>query len=149
MNFQLFGIPLVGADICGFIGDTNEELCIRWSQLGAFYPFARNHNNKGQRDQYPWSFSETALAAIRNAIRQRYTALRYYYSMMFEASRLGTSVVRPMFFEFPMDDKAMSKTPFMFMVGPALLVSPVCYQDNAKIWPYFPNANWYDLRTNE
>jgi len=32
MNFNMFGISHVGADICGFFGDDrNDKLCAKWA----------------------------------------------------------------------------------------------------------------------
>lgn len=48
---------MFGVDICGFSGDTNPELCARWYQLGAFYPFSRNHNAWNTKPQEPYAFA--------------------------------------------------------------------------------------------
>ncbi|KOB54851.1 putative acid alpha-glucosidase, partial [Operophtera brumata] len=86
LTFSLFGIPMMGADICGFGGNTTPELCKRWMQLGAFYPFSRNHN------------ADTSIAS-RKALRIRYRMLPYYYTLFWRAHVYGDTVSRPLFFE--------------------------------------------------
>jgi alpha-glucosidase (family GH31 glycosyl hydrolase) len=41
MNMNMFGVPFAGPDVCGTFGEADEELCARWIQTSAFYPFAR------------------------------------------------------------------------------------------------------------
>jgi len=36
MVSNIAGVPLAGADICGYGGDTNPELCARWYTVGSF-----------------------------------------------------------------------------------------------------------------
>ncbi|GFS01222.1 sucrase-isomaltase, intestinal [Elysia marginata] len=152
MEFGMFGFPMNGADICGFWFNTTFELCVRWHQLGAFYPFARNHNGKGDqyrfRDQDPASFGQEFIDLVRPALLTRYRLLPYLYTLLQSAHTEGRPVVQPLFYEFPGDEQAM-KVDTQFMLGPALLVSPVLAQGANSVRAYFPDDTWYDYLTGE
>jgi alpha-glucosidase len=77
LQHQMFQIPFVGADTCGFNDNTDEELCNRWMQLAAFTPFYRNHNVKGAISQEPYVWDSVANAS-RTAIAVRYALLPYW-----------------------------------------------------------------------
>ncbi|NWY62225.1 LYAG glucosidase, partial [Chionis minor] len=142
--FNLFGVPLVGADICGFVGDTSEELCVRWTQLGAFYPFMRNHNEHGARPQEPYAFSPAAQAAMRNALRLRYSLLPFLYTLFHQAHSTGETVARPLFLEFPKDPNTWA-VDRQLLWGGGLLVTPVLEAGKTKVSGYFPAGTWYSL----
>ncbi|XP_063072714.1 lysosomal alpha-glucosidase [Engraulis encrasicolus] len=142
--FGLFGVPLVGADVCGFGGDTNEELCVRWTQLGAFYPFMRNHNDRPNAPQEPFVFSQEAQAAMRGALLLRYSLLPFLYTLFFRAHTSADTVARPLFLEFPTDDYSHA-IDRQFLWGSSLLISPVLEQGSVELSAYFPPGLWYSL----
>uniref|UniRef100_A0A8C5FMJ2 alpha-glucosidase n=1 Tax=Gadus morhua TaxID=8049 RepID=A0A8C5FMJ2_GADMO len=123
MEFSLFGIPYTGADICGFFNTAEYEMCLRWMQLGAFYPYSRNHNGKGSPRQDPVSWNSTFAEASRDVLNIRYTLLPYLYTLMFEAHTSGNTVVRPLLHEF-VEDRATWDVDRQFLWGPALLITP-------------------------
>lgn len=146
LQFNLLGVPLVGADICGFQGNTSEELCVRWTQLGAFYPFMRNHNDLHSMPQEPYRFSETAQQAMRTAFALRYALLPYLYTLFHNAHVSGDPVARPLFLEFPEDPNTWT-VDRQLMWGAALLVTPVLEPGKTEVTGYFPAGTWYSLQT--
>ena len=163
-NYNIFGIPFVGADICGFHNDASDELCSRWHILGAFYPFSRNHNVDNALSQEPWVFETKnkryeidkidsnwpkegyTLLAAKKAIKLKYSLLRYTYTQFFMIS-LGEkgAYFKPAFFEFPedrilFDDMDVQNS--HIMLGDSLLFIPNLNKLDSNYKGYFPNCHF-------
>ncbi|KAI0271249.1 glycosyl hydrolases family 31-domain-containing protein [Gloeopeniophorella convolvens] len=149
LQFQLFQIPMVGADTCGFAGNTDEELCNRWMQLSAFTPFFRNHNQRGALSQEPYRWDSVANAS-RTAIAVRYSLLPYWSTLFANASIRGTPPIRPLFFEFPNQPELFGQDE-QFLVGRDILVTPVLTPNVSSVTGFLPggdNVVWRDWYTH-
>lgn len=107
LSSALFGIPFTGADICGFGGNTTETLCARWAQLGAWYPFARNHNIKGGISQEFYALGPDVEETARVSFKLRYSLLKHLYSKFVRKGGAGM-VYQPLFFADPSDQNLTS-----------------------------------------
>ncbi|VDN21245.1 unnamed protein product, partial [Cylicostephanus goldi] len=231
----------IGSDICGFNGNSAEELCLRWQQMGAFHTFMRyqkskrwrcikksthknhfnglirclvcptfegesakarayepsfifplersqenqafisgvtsgyltinqlvessaltqwtptqhhsgakpyskqekNHNAIGLPPQDP-SMWKTVTDATIKANLFRYEYLPYLYSLHFEASMYGKTVIRPVFYEYPTDTRTHDLGD-EFLWGSSMLIAPVLKEGATSVLAYLPVDDWYSV----
>ncbi|XP_011052776.1 PREDICTED: lysosomal alpha-glucosidase-like isoform X2 [Acromyrmex echinatior] len=146
LSFNFYQIPMVGADICGFNGNTTIALCNRWMQLGAFYPFSRNHNSDDTIEQDPVAMGDLVVQSSKNSLKIRYRFLPYLYTLFFRAHKFGETVVRPLFFEFT-EDRQTYDIDKQFLWGNSLMINPVLEENKIAVTVYVPRGLWYDYYT--
>ena len=144
-SLGLSGVPFTGMDIGGFTGNPSQGLYARWIQLGAFFPYFRNHTAINTKSSEPWAFGEEVTDIARNYISLRYKLLPYLYSVFYEATQNGLPVVRSLAIENTFDPNIYNRAfQNQFSLGRSLMVIPVeSGKDFAKV--YFPAGKWYDF----
>uniref|UniRef100_A0A183CUI4 Maltase-glucoamylase, intestinal n=1 Tax=Gongylonema pulchrum TaxID=637853 RepID=A0A183CUI4_9BILA len=112
------------------------------------FTFSRNHNAKGTKGQDPSQWPSVAKAT-QEANLFRYYYLPYLYSIFFDVSMYGGTVVRPVFFEFTTDPETHHIWD-QFMWGNAMMIIPVYQQGVAEVSGYLPYTTpWYSLRNSD
>jgi alpha-D-xyloside xylohydrolase len=98
-----------------------QELYTRMFQLGAFSPIFRSHGSETPREI--WEFG-TYTPVLEKFDNLRYRLLPYIYSLGWQVTHNGYSIMRGLPMDFAADRKTYSIDD-QYMFGPAILVSPV------------------------
>jgi alpha-glucosidase len=142
------GIPFTGVDVAGFIGTTTTDLYTRWMQLGAFFPYYRNHKELNTRSSEPWTYGEETLDNIKPSMNLRYKLMPYLYSSFYESTQDGLPVMRSLAIDYTFDP-LVYEDPFQnqFEFGKSVMVVPVLStQTFTKL--YLPKGTWYEMYTD-
>ena len=172
LSMGMAGIPWWTSDIGGFLGGNIkdkdfQELLVRWFAWGAFCPVFRMHGERSPwyereeefrngvrqltsgQDNEVWSFGEDNYKILSNYLFIRERLRPYIRTCMEEASRTGAPVMRPLFFDFPEDEKCW-ETEDAYMFGADLFVAPVMEAGVTERSIYLPKgAKWTDANTKK
>lgn len=142
---NLAGVFMSGSDIPGFTGpNTTEELADRWYQLGAYYPFMRNHRDLDGSPQEPYRFSERCQDAIREAIARRYRLMPHLFTSLMAGRLHGIpTIMHPSVVFY--DQPEQYEETYAMMVGTSLLVVPAVDEGSDDAVVRVPAGTWFDL----
>lgn len=147
IGMSLSGLPFAGMDIGGFGGDVTDNLMMDWMKLAFLFPFTRNHNGKGNRDQEPFAFPKPVMSIVRKYIRLRYKLLPYLYQLFIQQEEQGDPILRPVLYHF--DDKGNEKLDDQFMIGKYILQAPFVDEEKSRSVTLPGKTEWFDARNGD
>jgi alpha-glucosidase len=135
-------------------GAVTPEIYTRWVQWGALSPVLRTHGTKNPAaERRIWAFGDEAFAAMRDAVRLRYTLLPVFEAAARRAYDTGRPLLAPLYHECPDEEEAYNAWG-EYLLGPDLLVAPVTAPRDpasglAPVDIWFPPGEWIDWFTGE
>lgn len=155
LGMQAAGIPWWTYDAGGFFRPGNQytdqayiDRMLRWIETSVYLPLMRVHGYMSNTE--PWNYGDEAKQIIAGCLQERYRLLPYIYSIAANIAFDGSTLMRPLVFDFAEDATALDQK-YEYMFGPALLISPVTEPD-VKTWKtYLPKTQggWYDYHTGQ
>lgn len=138
-------------DIGGHYGGVrDDELIVRWVQLGCFSPFLRLHSSNSRwASKEPWLYRSEGEAAMQAAMQLRHRLVPYIYSASLASSGDGLPLIQPLYWHFPRSDVAYHY-PNQYYFGPSMVVSPIVSPRNpvtnlAKTKAWIPPGRHVDI----
>lgn len=172
INMGLCGIPWWTTDIGGFMGgDPSDpgfrELLLRWFEFAVMSPVLRMHGDREPHDIPPlsdkaygggylytgqpnelWSYGDEAMDIMLKQLEKREQLKPYIGSLMEEAHRNGSPLLRAMFYEYPEDEECWNLSD-QYMFGADYLVAPVLSAGISERKVYLPDGMWENTNTKE
>ncbi|MCH5233974.1 MAG: DUF5110 domain-containing protein [Muribaculaceae bacterium] len=142
LSSGMSGLGYMSSDLGGFAVDPenpiDEELYVRWVQMGAFTPTMRTHAQL-KPEPYHYPDSEDIL---KEYVKMRYKWLPYNYTLAYENATKGWPLARPLNF---MGDNKSYKYYWQedeYLWGNNVLVAPVMEQGALSREVLFPEGTW-------
>ena len=156
LNFCMAGLPYWTTDTGGFFRrgnmddpDVNERL-VRWFEWSTFCPVLRIHGYKTHTEFWNWLPTTQKILADYDSLR--YRMLPYNYSVAWQVTSAGSTMMRALAFDFLNDPKALAIDD-EYLFGPSILVAPVTTPKADHRDVYLPKcdqgADWFDFWTGE
>ncbi len=133
-------------------GIKDDELAVRWLQLGCFSPIMRLHSTSDPfNSREPWRFGEVARRVMTRYLRLRHQLLPWLATMARRAHVDGRPLVEPMYYDHPFEEAAYA-VPNQFTFGGSLVVAPVTTPRDpstllARTDVWLPEGEWVDVMT--
>ncbi|MBQ8016228.1 MAG: DUF5110 domain-containing protein, partial [Clostridia bacterium] len=145
--------PWWSHDIGGHcMGKKDDELYLRWVQLGVFSPVMSLHSTNNEfAGKEPWNYSGPVERIAKEALRLRHRLLPYIYTMNYRTHTECRAICEPMYYAYPEDEKAYEcKNEFFF--GTELIVAPITEHTSlrtnlAGVNVWIPDGRYTDIFT--
>jgi alpha-glucosidase (family GH31 glycosyl hydrolase) len=149
------GVSWWSHDIGGNHGGIEDnELYVRYVQLGVFSPIFRFHSARGKYyKREPWLWDVKTLEIVKTYMKLRHQLIPYLYTEAYEYHNIGTPLIQPLYYKYPeIYDNLVYRNEYY--LGSELLVAPITDKKdlvmNRVVHHFFlPDGIWYDFKTGK